>query len=79
MLMVRENQENLAKQVYSEFTPDINVRDNDGKNIIHHIVSPMVLGYYQNEKLLNFFALAGADVNCQDNFGQAPIYYASQQ
>lgn len=39
----------------------------------------MKLGFYQNENLLNFFAKEGADLDVKDNYGHAPLYYASQQ
>lgn len=77
--LVRENMENEAIQVYKELKPSLNFKDSQGKNIIHHIVAPLKMGFYQNDKLLTFFAKEGADVDCKDNHGHSPLYYATQQ
>lgn len=78
ILLVRENHENEAKQLYTDLNPDLTTVDNEGKNVIHHIVSPLSFGYYQNVKLLRFFA-DKAELNLNDNLGNPPIHYASLQ
>ena len=77
IILVRENMEKEAIQVYTELKPSLAVKDLEGKNIIHHIVAPMKLGFYQNENLLNFFAKEKADLDCKDKYGHSPLYYAS--
>lgn len=78
ILMVRQNYENEAMQFYADFEPVLSVTDNEGKNVIHHIVSPLDFGFYQNVNLLDFFG-DKADLNLEDEDGNPPIYYASLQ
>lgn len=79
MILIRENMEKEAIQVYEELKPSLTVVDNNGKDIMHHIVSPMKYGYYQNTELLYFFAGVGAPLDTVDKAGHTPMYYACLQ
>ena len=79
ILLIRENMEKESIQLYEQLKPSLEVKDKEGKGIIHHIISPMKFGYYQNETLLNYFAEAGADLESKDYHGHSPMYYASLQ
>ncbi len=74
--LIRENMEKEAIQIYEELKPSLTVLDTKGKSLIHHIVSPMKFGFYQNTKLLNYFAGVGAPLNIKDKEGHTPMYYA---
>lgn len=54
------------------------MKDTNGKTPIHHVVSPLEYGSYENEKILELLA-DHFDVDAVDNQKKAPIYYAYLQ
>lgn len=52
--------------------------DNNKKTPIHHVVTPLELGSFENIKILNLLA-AKFNVNDKDSFGREPLFYANQQ
>jgi ankyrin repeat protein len=53
---------------------DPNVQDEQGKTALHHVVSPLDYGSYENVALLTMLLKAGADPNVKDNQG-IPHFY----
>lgn len=79
MHLIRQNREedvvNLVKSYQNLFTKAV---DNEGKNVIHHVVTPRDFGSYENTSLLEFLSRY-ADINHQDRQGHPPIFYAKLQ
>jgi ankyrin repeat protein/predicted DNA-binding WGR domain protein len=77
--LIRENREedikNFTRQFRNMFT---NCIDSNGKNVIHHVVSPRDFGSYENVSLLEHLSKL-ADVNHIDKHGRPPLFYAKQQ
>ena len=77
--LIRQNREeevkNLIKTHRKLLTKTV---DNEGKNIIHHVVTPRQFGSYENISLLEFLSKY-ADINHIDKHGKPPLYYAKAQ
>ena len=58
-----------------ERTSDVNVNaaDSQGWTVIHHLVSPLEYGTYDNEELLYVLFKAGASINEKDAAGLTPL------
>lgn len=50
---------------------DINVRNEDGQNLLHHAIA------YGNDAATSELLRRGIDVNTQDSKGQTPLHYAA--
>ncbi len=55
---------------------DLTAVDSQGWSILHHVVSPMNYGTYDNVMLLKMLINAGAPLQQQDNAGLTPLDYA---
>ena len=58
-----------------EKTSDVNINaaDSQGWTAIHHLVSPLEYGTYDNEELLYVLFKAGASINEKDAAGLTPL------
>jgi ankyrin repeat protein/predicted DNA-binding WGR domain protein len=77
--LIRQNRDEEIKNFVKQFrTLYLACVDKEGRNIIHHIVSPRDFGSYENVALLEMMAKL-VDVNHKDNKGRPPLFYAKQQ
>ena len=58
---------------------DMNRLDSDGKNLVHHVVSPIEFGCYENCQFLKLLNMNGVNLNQKDNTDLRPIDYAARQ
>ena len=74
--LIRQNREEEVKNLIKTHKKLLTkIVDHEGKNIIHHVVTPRQFGSYENTSLLEFLSKY-ADINHIDKHGKAPIYYA---
>ena len=68
---------NLDIQAFAKVSDvDLGASDVQGWTVIHHVVSPMAIGTYDNVLILKLLVDAGADINAKDKAGLAPLDYA---
>ncbi len=68
------SKESLCRAMYSKQAQGILTRDQNGRNVLHHILKNNNLNYSTIKKLID----AKADVNVRDNKGLMPIMYLSK-
>ena len=74
--VIANNYELFNNILIKEKNIDYNKTNNEGKSLIHCIVSPNHLFSFQNIKLLNSALKAGFNPSIKDKDGHTPIYYA---
>ena len=55
---------------------DLRARDSQGWSVIHHLVSPLEYGTYDNVGLLKILYDSGAPIRTTDNAGLTPLDYS---
>jgi ankyrin repeat protein len=79
MHAVRLNDEELVKLLLSTKQVKLNMVDEKGWSVIHHLINPTNFGSFENVELLKILHDHGADINLKDSQGRSPLYYASLQ
>lgn len=54
----------------------MNVKDDDGLTLVHHLVIPLKVGTFDNVAILKLLHDAGAPIADKDNTGLTPLDYA---
>ena len=75
---VKNNAEDCLKVLVKEAQANLKLKDHMGRTLVHHVVSPLQYGSYENVGLLTMLAKQ-VSVNERDNQGHAPLFYARQQ
>ncbi|XP_071081128.1 poly [ADP-ribose] polymerase tankyrase-like [Haliotis cracherodii] len=78
-LSLRKQGSSLArkvKMVEKTSSVDLDATDNQGWTVIHHLVSPLELGTFDQVELLCTLAHTGAILDKKDNAGLSPLDYA---
>eukprot|EP01133_Synstelium_polycarpum_P003444 gene3444-3911_t len=78
MHAVRANSEALVDTLIAA-KANVNAVDSLGRNVIHHVVNPTSYGSYENVRLLQTLAAAGAKIDVADSSKHTPSYYAALQ
>ncbi|KAK3092730.1 hypothetical protein FSP39_006660 [Pinctada imbricata] len=55
---------------------NVNATDTQGWTVLHHLVSPLDVGTFDNVELLNILVKVGADHQKKDNAGLSPLSHA---
>jgi len=75
---IKNNAQDCVKVLMKETKVNLKTKDSMGRSLIHHVVTPLQYGSYENVELLSLLA-KHLDVNDRDNQGNPPLFYARQQ
>lgn len=75
---IKNNAQDCIKVLIKETKLNLKLKDNLGRTLIHHTVSPLQYGSYENVELLSLLA-KHVNINDRDNQGNPPLFYAKQQ
>ena len=78
---IKENSLPFLKLCFSKnINENLILYDDDGKNLLHHVVSPIPYGSYENVEMLKFIhEKFPALINKADKLDRKPIFYAKLQ
>eukprot|EP01113_Clastostelium_recurvatum_P021438 TRINITY_DN2540_c0_g1_i2.p1 TRINITY_DN2540_c0_g1~~TRINITY_DN2540_c0_g1_i2.p1 ORF type:complete len:2019 (-),score=594.67 TRINITY_DN2540_c0_g1_i2:668-6724(-) len=78
MYAARANNINIARLLIAK-KADVSAVDQQGRSVVHWIVSPLEFGSFENVRMLRLVAKKGGPLDGADKAGQPPIHYASKQ
>ena len=76
---IRQNDLQFFELLAGNCKPNMDILDNEGKSLAHHVITPRIFGSYENTSMLDSLKKFNGNMTVKDKKNRLPIQYAQLQ